>query len=160
MQEVHERVIVTNDRSCISGSDSVAVVHACKSPCHQLAVGYRGNLPSSHPNYLVLEQENDLFLNIIDPVGPLFMPPLFSAFLEFASKHWGQGKKLLIHCNQGESRAPSLAMLFLAKKLSVIPDSSYEAARLEFERIYSTYKPGRGIEIYFSKNWVKLGGEI
>ena len=35
-------------------------------------------------------------------------------FLEFSNKHWRQGKKLLIHCNQGESRAPSLALLFVA----------------------------------------------
>ena len=63
---------------------------------------------------MVLEKENDLFLNIIDPAVPLFMPPLFTAFLEFSNKHWRQGKKLLIHCNQGEPRAPSLALLFVA----------------------------------------------
>lgn len=160
MQEIHERVIVTNDLSCTRGSEAVAVVHACKSPCHQRAIGYRGKLPNTHPNYLVLEQENDLFLNIIDPPVPLFMPPLFTAFLEFANKHWGQGKKLLIHCNQGESRAPSLAMLFLAKGVSAIPDTSYEEARLEFEKLYPKYNPGRGIETYFSKNWSQLGTDF
>jgi predicted protein tyrosine phosphatase len=65
----------------------------------------------------VLEREYDLYLNIIDPPVPLFKPPLFSSFLVFADKHWRSGKKLLIHCNQGESRAPSLALLFLEKKL-------------------------------------------
>ncbi|MBZ9612335.1 hypothetical protein [Rheinheimera maricola] len=160
MQQIHERVIVTNDLSCMRGNDTVAVVHACKSPCHQGAVGYRGKLPSTHPNYLVLEQENDLYLNIIDPPVPLFMPPLFSAFLEFSIKHWGQGKQLLIHCNQGESRAPSLAMLFLAKGLSVIPDTSYEAARIEFEKLYPRYNPGKGIEMYFSINWTRLGSDF
>ena len=115
MQEVHERVMVTNDLSCTRGNENLAVVHACKSPCHQREVGYKGKLANTHPNYLVLEKDSDLFLNIIDPPVPLFMPLLFSAFLEFANKHWGQGKNLLIHCNQGESRAPSLAMLFLAK---------------------------------------------
>ena len=97
------------------------MVHTCKSPCHQSAVGYQGKLPNTHPNYLVLETENNLFLNIIDPLAPLFMPPLFTAFLAFANKHWGQGKKLLIHCNQGESRAPSLAMLFWQKELLLSP---------------------------------------
>ena len=160
MQEIHERVIVTNDLSCIRGSDEVAVVHACKSPCHQVAVGYRGKLPSTHPNYLVLEQEYDLFLNIIDPPVPLFMPPLFTEFLAFANKHWSQGRKLLIHCNQGESRAPSLAMLFLAKGVFAIPDTSYEVARSEFEKLYPRYNPGKGIETYFSKNWTQLGSNF
>lgn len=160
MQEIHERVFVTNDLSCTSGNDDLAVVHACKSPCHQVAVGYSGKLPNTHPNYLVLERGNDLFLNIIDPPVPLFMPALFTVFLEFADKHWGQGRKLLIHCNQGESRAPSLAMLFLAKGISTIADTSYAAARAEFEKLYPRYNPGKGIETYFSKNWDFLGSDF
>lgn len=157
MQAVHERVFVSNSLSCVSGTNEMAVVHACKSPCHQRAVGYAGSLSSSHPNYLILQQDNDLFLNIIDPPIPLFMPQLFIEFVLFSNKHWGQGKKLLIHCNQGESRAPSLALLFLAKSLSVIDKSSYQAARKEFETIYPRYNPGRGIETYFTQNWSVLG---
>lgn len=157
MQEVHERVFVANVTSCLAGSSEVSVVHACKSPCHQRAVGYTGSLPSSHPNYLVLEKDADLFLNIIDPPKPLFMPLLFSQFLIFAQKHWNEGKKLVIHCNQGESRAPSLALLFLAKELAVIDDSSYESAREQFQILYPRYQPGKGIQIYFEKNWANLG---
>ena len=118
-----------------------------------------GNLQKTHPNYLVLEQDYDLFLNIIDPPVPLFMPQLFTSFLSFATKHWGEGKRLLIHCNQGESRAPSLALLFLSKSLSVINKTSYQSARKDFEIIYPQYKPGQGIEIYFIKNWDTIGYE-
>ena len=159
MQEVYERVIVTNGLSCIHGNSELAVVHACKIPCHQNAVGYRGSLSSQHPNYLVLEQEHDLFLNMIDPPAPLFMPPLFSRFMEFSNKHWSQGEKLLIHCNQGESRAPSLALLFLAKAILAIPNDSHEIAREEFEKLYPRYNPGKGIQKYFSKNWSALGSD-
>lgn len=157
MQEVHERIFVASDISCTKGGTELAVAHACKSPCHQSAVGYKGSLPNTHPNYLVLERENDLYLNIIDPPIPLFMPPLFSHFLAFANSHWGSGQKLLIHCNQGESRAPSLALLFLAKGISAIEQSSYAAARKEFEAIYPRYAPGKGIETYFTKNWGSIG---
>ena len=58
MQEVHERVIVTNELSCTNGTDELVVVHACKSPCHQRIVGYRGSLPKTHPNYLLKFPEN------------------------------------------------------------------------------------------------------
>jgi hypothetical protein len=64
VQEIHERVIVTNDMSCTNGSDELAVVHACKSPCHQRAVGYRGNLQKTHPNYLVLENELGMYRKV------------------------------------------------------------------------------------------------
>lgn len=160
MQEVYERVIVANEMSCTEGNRELAVVHACKSPCHQNAVGYRGNLSNQHPNYLVLEKENDLFLNIIDPPVPLFKSLLFSRFLEFSDKHWSQGQKLLIHCNQSESRAPSLALLFLAKEISAIPNTCYEAAIQEFIKIYPNYNPGKGIQTYFTKNWDALGSDL
>ena len=157
MVEIHERVFVANEVACSKGNSGLVVVHACKKPCHQRVIGYSGNLQKTHPNYLVLEQDYDLFLNIIDPPTPLFMPQLFTSFLSFATKHWGEGKRLLVHCNQGESRAPSLALLFLAKRLSAINKTSYQSARKEFEIIYPQYKPGQGIETYFTRNWSTLG---
>ena len=156
MIEVHERVLVGSDLDCRSGGPDIAVVHACKSPCHQRAVGYRGSLPSSHPNYLVLEREFDLYLNIIDPPVPLFRPELFQAFLSFADRHWGAGRTLLIHCNQAESRAPTLALLFLAKRLRSINAESFEQARREFLSKYPAYRPGEGLRQYMTLNWTSL----
>jgi hypothetical protein len=153
MQEVYERVFVANELSCRRGDNGWAVVHACKSPCHRRAVGYQGSLHSSHPNYLVLIEGLDLFMNVIDPPTPLFMPASFTGFLAFSEKQWMAGHKLLIHCNQGESRAPSLALLFLAKCRSALNNGSYQAARTEFELLYPKYNPGRGIQTYFSRKW-------
>lgn len=153
MVEVHDRVLVGSEQDCRTGDSSTAVVHACKSPCHQRAVGYRGSLPSTHPNYLVLETEFDLFLNIIDPPVPLFKPELFSVFLAFAGRHWDDGRILLIHCNQGESRAPSLALLFLAKHVGSVAATSYEEAAHDFRCVFPGYRPGRGIQPYLARNW-------
>jgi len=158
MKEIYERIYIANDFHCMEGNDEWAVVHACKSPCHQAAVGYRGNLQNTHPNYLVYEKENDLVLNIIDPPVPLFKMELFEAFLRFAPTHWDAGKKLLIHCNQGESRAPSLGLVFLAKHIGAITNESYEEAKKEFIGLYPQYRPGRGIQIYLSESWIKLSG--
>ncbi|MBW2643629.1 MAG: dual specificity protein phosphatase family protein [Deltaproteobacteria bacterium] len=153
MKKVHERLYVGSELNCRSGNDAMAVVHACKSPCHQRAVGYRGSLPSSHPNYLVLEKGFDLYLNIIDPDKPLFMPLLFTSFLEFSMFQWNAGREILVHCNQGESRAPTLAMMFMAKRLHSISNKSFEKARQDFQNIYPYYSPGIGIQIYLGKNW-------
>jgi hypothetical protein len=153
MLEAYERIWVASDQACRAGSGDWSVVHACKVPCHQRAVGYQGSLPSTHANYLVLNSGQNLYLNLIDPPRPLFMPASFEAFLSFANREWGAGRKLLIHCNQGESRAPSLALLFLAKCLQVVDNRSYGAAKQEFEKLYPTYKPGLGIQTYLTKNW-------
>lgn len=176
MIEVYERIYVAGDNACpTSGAgggfephgrellaqhrDNWGIVHACKSPCHQRAVGYKGNLDSTHPNYLVFQSGNDLYLNMIDPPVPLFKPALFTEAMRFAKGHLDAGRAVLFHCNQGLSRAPSLALLFLAKVRHVISDDSYEAARREFERLYEFYAPGKGIATYLTENWNDIGAD-
>ena len=65
--------------------------------------------------------------------------------------------KLLVRCNQGGSRAPSLALLFLAKCRAALSNDSYLEARSEFEKLYPGYKPGPGIQAYLRSKWHKLG---
>jgi hypothetical protein len=158
MVEIYNRLFIGSESCCRSGNNEWAIVHACKSPCHQNAVGYSGSLKNTHPHYLVLQRESDLYLNMIDPPVPLFMPPLFTSFLKFANDNWRSGKKVLIHCNQGESRAPSLGLLFLAKCQTAISNGCYEKAREDFLKLYSLYNPGKGIQIYLNRNWNALNG--
>jgi hypothetical protein len=152
MREIRERLYIGSDADCRQGKNQWAVVHACKT-CHQKAVGYTGSLSSKHPLYLTYETPNDLYLNIIDPPGPLFLPELFTTFLNFAKRNWKDEKNLLIHCNQGGSRAPSLAMLFLAKNINDISNKSFLTARAEFVKLFPLYNPGRGIQDYLRANW-------
>ncbi len=157
MIKVYERIFVGTEADCRNGDGAWCVVHACKSPCHQRAVRYRGNLPNTHPNYLVLENENDLYLNIIDPPVPLFKLDIFTQFISYAYNHWSTGQNILIHCNQGESRAPTLALLLMAKRLNVLPAASYQEATKAFMCIYQGYKPGRGIQTFLIQNWDIIG---
>ena len=157
MIEVQQGLFVGTERDCRRGDLAMAVVHACKSPCHTSAVGYRGSLPSTHPNYLFVESGNDLVLNMIDPPVPLFKPEMFAAFLRFSCRQFAESRPVLIHCNQGESRAPSLALVFMAKVSHAIDDSSYASARAAFERLFSGYRPGLGIQTYLNQQWAALG---
>lgn len=156
MISVYERIFVGSEVDCRQGTASHVVVHACKSPCHQRSVGYTKSLPNTHPNYLALRRPFDLYLNIIDPPVPLFQAETFRQFLEFAREHYDCGASLLIHCNKGESRSPTLALVFLAKHLNVIPNSSFEAAKEAFSVHYSEYRPGLGIQKYLNLNWSEL----
>ena len=90
---------------------------------------------------------------MIDPPVPLFKTETFSGFLKSARERYDGGSSLLIHCNQGESRAPTLALLFLAKHLGVIPNGSFSAAKEEFAALYSGYRPGTGIQQFLTANW-------
>jgi len=154
MREVYKNNFVGDISDCREGVGDWAVIHACKYPCHRNAVGYDKKISSTHPNYLVLRKKQNLYLNIIDPDKPLFMNPLFVETLNFCNDYCSTpNMKLLFHCNKGDSRAPSLALLHLSKNLHIINDSSYEHAAKEYQKIDRFYRPSRGIRIYLSEHW-------
>lgn len=47
MEQVFENLYVGNERDCVQAS-GMAVVHACKHPCHVNEGGYSGSLPQDH----------------------------------------------------------------------------------------------------------------
>ena len=157
MRRIIERLHVGGTHDCRSGSSTWAVVHACKHPCHRRVLNYSNNLHRTHPNYLTYRDGNDLYLNMIDADQPLFMLPLFTVSLGFMSEQWDAGRSLLIHCNQGGSRAPSLALLHMAKNLELVDSGSFNDARQAFKAHCPWYSPGGGIRIYLRQHWHEIG---
>ena len=157
LREVHPRLFVGDLAHCQPGTSDRAVIHACKIPCHQRAIGYTGSLHKDHPGYLALADPHNLWLNLIDPPSPLFQLESFHAFFAFAAPRFDSGQPLLIHCNQGESRSPSLALLLLARHLHVIPYDSFSAAQAAYLRLDPAYRPGTGIARFLAEQWSSLG---
>jgi predicted protein tyrosine phosphatase len=159
MIEVVEGLHVGDDQACRRASvEQWRVVHACKHPCHQNAVGYQGSLPQDHPEYLTSQQDEDLYLNIVDMDRKLsheYTEPIVTATLDFVEEHHGQ-QQVLIHCNKGQSRSPALTMLYLAKRDGTITDTSYADARSEFQDLYPRYRPGRGVDAYLTDHWTDI----
>jgi len=90
----------------------------------------------------------------MDRLDDRYMRPIIVAFYSFMDEM--EGQKILIHCNRGGSRAPSLAILFLAKRRKKIPDDSFNAAKQSFKKIYPLYNPGRGFNRYLQQYWASL----
>jgi hypothetical protein len=158
MEEVAQNLYVGDDDDCQRAPDDWAVVHACKHDCHQKGVGYTGDLNQSHPEYLIAQRESDLYLNIVDMERKLsheYTEPIVSATFDFIDDN-RDSKEVLVHCNQGRSRSPALAMLYLAKRADTLPDSDYESAKQAFADLYPPYRPGRGIELYLREYWPQL----
>ncbi|MFH1802535.1 MAG: dual specificity protein phosphatase [archaeon] len=157
--KIYENLYVGDESSCFyNEKEGWAAIHACKSPCHQRIVGYKGNLNPRHPNYLIKELENHLALNMVDmntPLSPKFTNPIFSKALEFIKKHISD-KNVLVHCNVGVSRSPAIALVYLAKVAGRISNDSYDDAKNEFSKRYPAYNPGPGIDFYLRRNWESL----
>jgi hypothetical protein len=128
-------------------------VQACKEPCHRKALGYRGRTPEkNHPEYLIAYRERRIILNMIDPpTGKYFKNILFEKALEFIDEYLKKDNKILIHCNQGISRSPSIGLLYLATK-GKIRNESFELAKEDFKTIYPNYQPS-GIREFLTENW-------
>lgn len=130
------------------------IVQACKEPYHRDAVGYRGRATSKdHPEYLWAHRGNRLILNLIDVADPGFVAhSLIMEALRFIGEHRSDGRKVLVHCNQGHSRSPSIAMMYMARSL----DPDFEEAQHQFRQVYPEYTPAEGIRLFALARWPAL----
>jgi protein-tyrosine phosphatase len=94
-----------------------------------------------------------LYLNLVDSQPEIFPVSSLEAFVRFGRRHWKSGSGLLIHCQLGVSRAPSLALLLLAKGLRVFPDDSYDDAWAALSARMRSYAPSLGLQALLRESW-------
>ena len=162
MYEVFPRLFVGNQmdyenvvRLIDTPKPGWAVVHACKEPYHRQALGYTGRgAPKEHEEYLFAFRGDRLCLNLVDVDSIDYVNKvLIEAALRFIGQSLDEGKKVLVHCNQGQSRGPSIALLYLG---TVDPDFKglgAADAMLKFQGIYPQYEPANGIAEDLIRNW-------
>lgn len=135
------------------------IVHAAKEPWHRDALGYTGRgAPPDHPEYLVAKRPGELMLNLVDmPVlKEQYTNPIFEAAFEAIDENLADGKKVLVHCNEGKSRAPTIALLWLVSNDAASDDyggKSFEGVVEKFREKYPEYEPGAGVEAYARAYW-------
>jgi hypothetical protein len=131
------------------------VVHACKDPYHREALAYTGRAaPKRHPEYLVAQRGDRLILNLVDAADPAYIPKeIMDAALVFIEASLRRERRVLVHCNQGYSRAPSIGLLFLAAHTERFVTSDFAAAESEFQGIYSPYQPAAGVRGFLQRHW-------
>jgi len=144
----------------VKGRDGWAVVHACKEPYHRQLLGYitRG-APKNHPEYLSAVRGNRLFLNLVDADSPAYIPKeIIDRAIDFIHEKLQSGKKVLVHCNQGESRSPGIGFLYLLQHTSALPKTSLDDALTKFRQIYPAFYPSRGISGFIAAHWEDYAG--
>ncbi len=158
MIEVHQNLFVGNQRDYdfeVSRQDGWAVVHACKEPYHRLFLNYKTRGAPKGDEYFLAKRGDRLALNIVDVNNPAFFSKeeMIEPALDFIDEALSRGLKVLVHCNLGESRGPSLALLYMTARLGALPSESLEAAEEKFRSIYSFYNPKFGLREHLHQNW-------
>ena len=114
------------------------------------------------PYYVIHEEPQWISVNWVDADRPDFFNyqnqgvSVVKQVLAFIQKSLEEGKKVLISCDQGQSRSPSIGMLYLAKVLHTIPDTSFSEAARAFVKKYPGYQPAPGISIFLKQHWDEI----
>lgn len=165
MIEIHTGLFVGNQADCVQllvEPGSWRFVHACKEPHHRQLLGYTGRgAPKEHPEYFFARRGNRLYLNLVDAPKPEFIPKtIVDAALAFIDEALGESAQVLVHCNQGESRSPSIGLLYLASRTDLLSKASLEESERLFRLLYPTYNPAMGIRGFMETNWDKYVNSV
>ncbi len=158
MIEIHEKLFVGSQddyERTVQWEEGWKVVQACRDPYHRRALGYTGRAaPKDHPEYLLARRDDRLILNLLDADDPAYIPKaIIDAALAFIEESLELGSRVLVHCNQGQSRGPSIGLLYLAAKTEAFSGLDYEAARDRFREIYPAYDPHPGVHGFLMIHW-------
>ena len=142
------------DEQSIRGQAGWFFIHACKEPYHRQALGYTGRAAAkTHAEYLIARRNGRLILNLVDVDDPSYISPeIVDAALD-AVRNNIQHSKILLHCNQGQSRSPGIALLYLLKHTDILGQKAMADAFAAFRAIYPPYAPARGMAEYMRLNW-------
>lgn len=120
---------------------------------HQSVVGWqgRGCNPNS-PHYLFKRDPDAIYLNMIDGDEPKYVSDkMINPALEFIHEHLSHGECVFVYCSLGESRSPSIALMYLLE-YDLIEKNS-ESFNLFKREIYPLYNPKRGNLLYIKNRW-------
>lgn len=130
------------------------ILHACAEPCWR-----RAHTPLDGRQFVDLDT-SDFYWKLVDP--RVNAPHLLRLAEWRLAQEWlaTQTADVLIHCNHGRSRAPSIELLHMART-GALPRVTYRAAWLRYdEHVASldrpTYRPGDGIRDFLRDNWKEL----
>lgn len=159
MTEIYTNIFIGSeqDHRFIQHQLNWAILHCCKNPFHCQFVGYKGSLPPNHPDYALKRIGNEMALNLVDmnqfSANYLdFNRNMFATAFEFLDEYKMKDYKLLIHCNQGESRAPTLGMLYAAR-FGAFDYADFDTSVQKLRLMYPGYNPKQNIYITVKSLW-------
>jgi predicted protein tyrosine phosphatase len=120
---------------------------------HQSIVGWSGKgCNKDSPYYLFKETDDAIYLNMIDGAKPEYVNDhMINAALKFIKSSLKNGSTVFIYCSLGESRSPSLALMYLLENQLIDKENAIKVFRDDF---YSKYSPNLGNLGYIEKRWL------
>jgi hypothetical protein len=120
---------------------------------HQSVVGWQGRGCNPDNPYYFFKQETDaIYLNMIDSEDPKYVNDvMINAALDFIHAHLIVGNEVFIYCSLGESRSPSIALMYLLE-YNLIPKNADSISVFKND-YYPNYQPKSGNLLYIKHRW-------
>lgn len=125
---------------------------------HRDTLGYKTLAAPKDKDYLWVRRARRLSINLIDGDDPNWIAPeMIDTALEFIKEWLGKGELVLVSCNRGQSRSPSIVLMYLRS----IGDMPYNLGMSErmFSHYYPPYNPAQGIRQYVRTHWSDWFGD-
>lgn len=161
MEEIVNRLWVGGDKDYekLQGRAGWSFLRTCKEGPggHRAILGYNTLGAPKDKNYLWVRRGNLMALNLLDLDDPNYISEeMIDKGLTFIAERLKAGDKVLVACNAGHSRGPSLAMMYL-RSVGELPDSFIRAEKV-FRTLYPHYDPAQGIRQFAKSHWHTLKG--
>lgn len=162
MHEIIDKLWTGDDTDYLRVKDKPgwSILRCCKEGVggHRETVGYTTPAAPKGNDYLAAKKGDRMALNFIDPHDPNFIPrAMIDKGLEYINTRLKAGDKVLVACNQGQSRGPTTAMLYL-RSIGDLTGSFIESER-KFRTLCPDYDPGIGVRQFARSNWDSLRKE-
>ena len=156
MEQIIKGVYVGADRDYdhVKDREDFSILRCCKygPGGHKELLGYTTRAAPEGPNRYWVKKGRTMALNLLDLDDPHKIPPeMIKAGLTFAKEELAKGQKVLIACNDGGSRGPTTALMFL-RAIGDMPHPFMQSEKI-FKTLYPKYDPAQGIRQFARDNW-------
>jgi hypothetical protein len=160
VEEIYHHVYVGDDTAYdrLKDKDGWSFLRCCKygPGGHAQTLGYHTLAAPEGREHFVVKRGHLMALNMLDLDDPHYVDPeMVQQGLDFAKEELLSGRKLLIACNAGQSRGPTMGLMFL-RSIGDMPHAYLMSQRI-YHTIYDAYKPSQGIEQFARSVWPNLG---
>jgi len=157
MEEVIRNLFIGERDDWVAGSPDWAVVHTEKGDHRRYLAGNR----LAFRDAVASPDGSELFIAFEDArAGDGVNTRCILPALEFIHRHLAKGRKVLIHCIAGVSRAPVLALLYLLRYTDLLPRTNIFDAIFSFSGLYPLYDPNNGLLPYVAGFLEELKGTV
>lgn len=148
----------TKDEHKIATSEGMKIVCALNRAkgyvTHQSVVGWSGRgCNKDSPDYLFKQTDDAIYLNMIDGDNPEYIHDnMINSALNFIKIALNNNDKVFIYCSLGESRSPSIALMYLLENGLIEKENAIAKFQADY---YNKYSPKSGNLEYIQNRWLK-----